>query len=152
MKRQRKLHTRLILIGDACVGKTSLLNRYALDTFDRSEVCTIGLQFNWKVQQEVLPGLPVSVQVADTTDPHRYQGVIESYFPACNGFMLVYSVSDRTSFHDIDSLLELILRENISRRTTTTETDHLLPVVILVGNKNDAEVTIQSTMLVILAV
>lgn len=39
---------KIILIGDASVGKSSLLLRYIDDTFEENYICTIGVDFKIK--------------------------------------------------------------------------------------------------------
>jgi GTPase SAR1 family protein len=39
---------KIVLIGDSSVGKSSLLRRFADDTFEESYLATIGVDFKFK--------------------------------------------------------------------------------------------------------
>jgi small GTP-binding protein len=55
---------KIILIGDASVGKSSLLLRYIDQTFEENYICTIGVDFKIKTIEQ--NGKKLKLQIWDT--------------------------------------------------------------------------------------
>lgn len=51
MKRDYDYLFKLVLIGDTCVGKSSLLVRFADDCFSENYITTIGVDFRFRTLQ-----------------------------------------------------------------------------------------------------
>jgi len=102
-KKARRIH--IMLLGDSCVGKSSLVQRLRGETFETSMV-SVGLQFT---SQEVeVCGDLVEAQVVDTPGLERFQAATFRYFPlaACMG--VTYSVTDRASFDHVKDWAQTI--------------------------------------------
>jgi GTPase SAR1 family protein len=48
---------KIILVGEASVGKSSIINRFADDSFEESYLSTIGVDFKFKWQQNYISEL-----------------------------------------------------------------------------------------------
>ena len=62
---------KVVLGGDSSVGKSSLLRRFADDTFEESYLATIGVDFKFKYNEHLSRTLtigetPVKLQIWDT--------------------------------------------------------------------------------------
>nr|ABW35314.1 Rab1D [Karlodinium veneficum] len=115
---------RLLLIGDASVGKTSLLLRYEQGVFSETFICTIGVDFRIKTVE--LEGKIVKVQVWDTAGQERFRTITSAYYRGAHGVLLCFDLTCRSSFERCAAWLEEIrkhARDDIS--------------LILVGNKCD---------------
>lgn len=115
---------KLVIIGNSCTGKTSLLNRYAYQTFDDRVPTTIGVEFTHKD----LEG-DTHLVLWDTAGQERYQSITSSLYNRAHALMFVYDVSNIESFEG----LHRWWREYISFGDVNTS------VAILVGNKTDLE-------------
>mmetsp|Transcript_12017 Transcript_12017/g.48376 ORF Transcript_12017/g.48376 Transcript_12017/m.48376 type:complete len:225 (+) Transcript_12017:308-982(+) len=120
------LHVKLLMLGDTGVGKTCLLLRYAFDSFSPTFITTIGIDF--KIKEVELDGLRVKLQIWDTAGQERFRTITVSYFKGAHGILLVYDVSERDSFENIQHWVQQI-RENADERVR----------LVLVGNKCDRE-------------
>ncbi|KAM3145993.1 GTP-binding protein of the rab [Paramecium bursaria] len=117
---------KLLLIGNSAVGKSSLLLRFADNVFNESFLPTIGVDF--KIRTFDLQGKTVKLQIWDTAGQERFKTITNSYYKGAHGIILVYDVTDKQSFKDIENWLQEIEKyanENVVR--------------LLVGNKNDLE-------------
>ena len=56
---------KIVLVGDAAVGKTHILNRYAKDSLPKSSVPTIGVEFATKTVT-LNDGGKIKAQIWDT--------------------------------------------------------------------------------------
>ena len=81
------LQIKLLMIGDSAVGKTSLLLRYANDTFSSTFITTIGIDF--KIKTVDLDGKRVKLQIWDTAGQEQFRTITRSYFRGAQGIVLV---------------------------------------------------------------
>ena len=99
---------KLILLGDSGVGKTSLLLRFADDTFNDTFLPTIGIDF--KIKTLNLDGKIIKLQIWDTAGQLRYRFITSAYYRGAEGIIIVYDVTDQTSFDNVEMWLVAIDR------------------------------------------
>merc|ERR1712217_469495 len=124
MKRDYDHLFKLVLIGDSGAGKSSLLLRFADDTFTESYITTIGVDFRFKtipVERKT-----IKLQIWDTAGQERFRTITSAYYRGADGIILVYDTCDRESFNHVDDWLEEVNRY-VNESTCK----------ILVGNKCD---------------
>jgi small GTP-binding protein len=115
---------KVVLVGDAEVGKTSLTTRFAYGTFTDGYISTLGVDFI--VKSLPLNNYIVKLQAWDTAGQERYAGVRPIYYRGARGALLVFDITMRQSFVNVDKWLEQI------RKYSGIEVP-----IILVGNKID---------------
>ncbi|XP_014204437.1 ras-related protein Rab-35 [Copidosoma floridanum] len=116
---------KLLIIGDSGVGKSSLLLRFADNTFNGNYITTIGVDF--KIRTVDVDGEKVKLQIWDTAGQERFRTITSTYYRGTHGVIVVYDVTSGDSFANVKRWLH--------------EIEHNCDVVvnrILVGNKNDA--------------
>ena len=115
----------IITLGEGKVGKTSLIFRYIDDTFNLNYLSTIGIDSKVKKIQ-LKNGQAVKVKLFDTAGQERFKSITTNYIKKANGILLVYDITDETSFKKIETWYE-----NLSG-----DPNNILPIV-LIGNKSD---------------
>lgn len=108
------------------MGKSSLLVRFADDVFTENFMPTIGVDF--KIKTIDVDGKTIKLQIWDTAGQERFKTITSSYYKGAHGIMVMYDVTDRESFFNIQTWMSEVEKnasDNISR--------------ILVGNKCDLE-------------
>jgi len=119
---------KILLIGNSSVGKSSLLLRFADETWlsEDESSATIGVDF--RVHKMEVKGKRVKLSIWDTAGQERFRTITSSYYRGAQGIILVYDVSNRETF------------EALPRWFSELET-YVSPSVvkILVGNKLDKE-------------
>ncbi|XP_014253622.1 ras-related protein Rab-35 [Cimex lectularius] len=114
---------KLLIIGDSGVGKSSLLLRFADNTFTGNYITTIGVDF--KIRTIDLEGEKVKLQIWDTAGQERFRTITSTYYRGTHGVIVVYDVTSGSSFANVKRwLLEIEQNCEVVNR-------------ILVGNKND---------------
>jgi Ras-related protein Rab-8A len=116
---------KIMLIGDAGVGKSSLLLRYTDDKFNPSMLSTIGLDF--KIKELYINSDKLKVQIWDTAGQERYRTITTAYYRQTNGVIFVFDVTNINSFHNIKNWIT-----NVSSNINIAPIDK-----ILVGAKYD---------------
>eukprot|EP00939_MAST-03C_sp_MAST-3C-sp1_P000710 g710.t1 len=89
-------YAKVIVLGDAGVGKTTLIKRYVMSTFDTSKEVTIGTSFLVKdvaVETEKTEGI-VSLQLCDTGGMEREQTVFGAYYEGAKAVVIAYALDD----------------------------------------------------------
>lgn len=88
---------KLLLIGDAGVGKSALIISYCDDFFEENNnKTTIGVDLKVKVVN--VDGGYFKTVIWDTAGQERYRNVIPSLYKGTNGVLLTYDVTDMNSF------------------------------------------------------
>ncbi len=108
------------------VGKSCLLLRYSDDSFTSSFITTIGIDF--KIKSIMCGESKVKLQIWDTAGQERFRTITTAYYRGAMGILLVYDVSDETSFTNVRNWMRQIdqnAAENVNR--------------ILIGNKSDVD-------------
>ncbi|XP_051807156.1 ras and EF-hand domain-containing protein homolog isoform X7 [Acanthochromis polyacanthus] len=115
---------RIVLAGDAAVGKSSFLLRLCKNEFKLNSSATLGVDFQMKTL--IVDGEPVLLQLWDTAGQERFRSIAKSYFRRADGVLLLYDVTCEKSFLNVRDWVDVI--EDVSREN--------IPIM-LVGNKCD---------------
>nr|CAB3265370.1 ras-related protein Rab-35 [Phallusia mammillata] len=115
---------KLLIIGDSGVGKSSLLLRFADNTFSGSYITTIGVDF--KIRTVEINGEKVKLQIWDTAGQERFRTITSTYYRGTHGVIVVYDVQSAESFVNVKRWLH-----EIEQNCDTVNR-------ILVGNKDDS--------------
>ena len=117
---------KVLLLGNSDVGKSSLLLRYVDSVWSDTFVPTIGVDF--KVKTIEIGGKKVKLQIWDTAGQERFRTVVSTYFRGAHGIFLIYDITNRDSFKNLENWL-IEIEKNASENV----------LKILIGNKNDLE-------------
>lgn len=118
---------RLILIGESTVGKSSLLRQFKEGEYFADISLTVGVDFHAKVIE--VNGFPIKLQLWDTAGQDRFRAIVKAYYRNAVGGLLVFDITCRDSFANLDVWLE----------DATRNAEPHKPVFLLVGNKCDQE-------------
>ena len=124
---------KVLLIGNSDVGKSSLILRYVDQIWNDVFVPTIGVDF--KVKSLQIDNKRVKMQIWDTAGQERFRNVISSYFKGAHGILLIYDITARDSFKELENWLGEV------ERNATPQV-----LKILIGNKCDLDEQRQITV------
>jgi small GTP-binding protein len=116
---------KVIVVGDAAVGKTSITTRFTADTFKDNYIMTIGVQFFQK--QIKIGNKRVMFQIWDTGGQERFSFVRPFYYRGAVGALICFDLSSNDSFMNIPKWI-----------TDVYSHAGVIPMV-LIGNKDDLE-------------
>ena len=92
---------KIILLGAIAVGKTSILSRYITNEFDTDHKCTIKNDFKIKMVN-VNNSTQAKLSIWDTCGDEKFRAITRQYYKEAHGVLLVYDISDRSTFDNID--------------------------------------------------
>jgi len=116
---------KIIVIGDAGVGKTAFIRRICHDDFNTTSGSTLGID----MQTRCFPfgnGRQMCLQFWDTAGQEKYRSLTRQYLRKADGLVVIYDICSETSFHNARHWI------NTVRESTDEET-----VCVLIGNKSD---------------
>ena len=115
---------KIIFVGDAGVGKTTIISRIIDNPFNEVYEPSIGVDFMSRTIK--YRGQNIKLQIWDTAGQEKYKGLIPSYVRNSTIVFLVYDISVKSSFDNIPKWISFIRSiENTS--------------LVLCGNKIDLE-------------
>ncbi|XP_039730559.1 ras-related protein Rab-43 isoform X3 [Pteropus medius] len=95
---------KLVLVGDASVGKTCVVQRFKTGAFSERQSSTIGVDFTMKTLE--IQGKRVKLQIWDTAGQERFRTITQSYYRSANGAILAYDITKRSSFLSVPHWIE----------------------------------------------
>lgn len=116
---------KVMLVGDSAVGKTCLLIRYKDGAFLSGVfITTVGIDFRNKIVN--VDDTKVKLQIWDTAGQERFRSVTHAYYRDAHALLLLYDVTNKTSFDNTRAWLGEI--------NEYAQDD---VVIMLIGNKAD---------------
>ena len=98
------LKSKVVLLGDGGVGKTSLIRRFVVDQYSDDYITTVGTKVS---KRSVSLGHPaseieMSMQIWDVLGQKGYSGVQETAMKGAQGVLLVYDVTAEDSRRSLE--------------------------------------------------
>ncbi|KAK8784590.1 hypothetical protein V5799_009044 [Amblyomma americanum] len=87
---------KVVLLGEGCVGKTSLVLRYVENKFNDKHLST--LQASYLDKRLNIAGERVHLAIWDTAGQEKFHALGPIYYRDSNGAVLVYDITDEGSF------------------------------------------------------
>ena len=123
---EHKYLFRVCLLGDAGVGKTSLITRFCDNYFSDNYNNTIGVDFRLATLK--YDNIISKIHIWDTAGQERFRSLSVNYMNNSHGFIFIYDITNSESFKNIVNWINLALEKN----------NHTV-INLLVGNKSDLE-------------
>ena len=99
---------RIVIVGDTTSGKTNILMKYIKNSFNCDSKHTVGVDLFSKLLK--LKGIQIKLQIWDTSGQERYKSVTTVYFKGAQGFLIIYDITNKTSFDNIEKWIDEILK------------------------------------------
>ena len=115
---------KMILLGEAGCGKTSIISRYTLDKFDSNYFTTYSSTFLSKIFE--YKGKKYNINIWDTVGQEKFRSLTKIFIKGTKICLLVYDITNRQSFKELSFWLE--------QAKQIADKDVVLGMA---GNKND---------------
>ena len=111
MTETKHLKSKICLVGEKAVGKTSLIRRYVLNMFDDHYITTIGTKVSKKEVRVFNPEkdllVDVDMTIWDIMGEKGFRELLkDAYFYGANGILAVCDLSRRRTLDDLDDWID----------------------------------------------
>lgn len=116
---------KVLILGEASVGKTSLTKRYVSGIFNPKEKLTIGVDFYIKTVE--IDNKKVKLQIWDLGGEQRFRFLLPTYCLGANATIFMYDITRLNTLENLHSWISIVFARS-----------GLIPI-LLVGSKIDLE-------------
>uniref|UniRef100_A0A8D0TZK2 Ras-related protein Rab-36 n=1 Tax=Sus scrofa TaxID=9823 RepID=A0A8D0TZK2_PIG len=102
--------SKVVVVGDLYVGKTSLIHRFCKNVFNRDYKATIGVDF--EIERFEVAGIPFSLQIWDTAGQEKFKCIASAYYRGAQVIITAFDLTDVQTLAHTRQWLEDALREN----------------------------------------
>ncbi|KAL7862803.1 hypothetical protein SRHO_G00117870 [Serrasalmus rhombeus] len=95
----RAFSFKVVVLGEGCVGKTSVILRYCENKFYSKHITT--LQASFFTKKLNISGNRVTLSIWDTAGQERFHALGPIYYRESNGAVLLYDITDEDSFQKV---------------------------------------------------
>ena len=113
-----------VFLGNSGVGKTSIIKYELENKFLPGIITNV---FDYSSKKCKINDKIIHLQIWDLCGDETYDKITTNFYRAALCFFVVFSLTDKNSFFNLDKWINRIKNEPQS----------LLPIIILIGNKND---------------
>ena len=115
---------KVVVVGSSGVGKTAVVRQLIDGKFTEEGQPTIGVEF--KTYSLTADGDNIKLQIWDTAGQERFRSVSKAYFRNAVGAILVYDITNRSSFEELNNWLNDL--NSLAAPNAC---------IVLIGNKSD---------------
>lgn len=115
---------KVLIIGDAMVGKSCVLQRYADNKYTENISPTIGVDYRPVYRK--IRGHLTKLMIWDTAGQEKFKSITMSFYHGAHGAVIVYDVTQRPTLHHLTNWISELKRICGD-----------IPFIII-GNKNDS--------------
>src|SRR5213594_3410634 len=113
MPETRRMKTKVCLVGEAAVGKTSLIRRYVLEEFEDRYITTLGAKVSKKELAFEYPDRDVSIQmdmtIWDIMGEKGFRDLLkEAFFHGARGVLAVCDITRYSTLKELDDWVQSV--------------------------------------------
>jgi small GTP-binding protein len=128
MPSDNMIHIKCVLLGEANIGKTSIIVRYLYDKFHQFSESTIGCAFNNKIYKK--GGSTYKIDIWDTAGQEKYRGLMPMYYRNADIVFICLDLSEHNTKTIIDNY-------DYWKKQIDLHSDNLNRIIVIVGTKSD---------------
>ena len=134
LKKQRYV-SKIVLLGDDNVGKTSLCLKFIKNIFRNNVESTIGVNFYTKTLE--YHGNEYKLVIWDTSGHERFRIILRNYYKLADLYILMFDLSNKETFESLPYWLNQIEINNPVEKNK----------IIVLGNKSDKDIVVSKDLM-----
>ena len=100
-----EIEFKIITLGNAGVGKTSIIERFVNDDYNPNQFSTLGISFSFKVL--TINKKNIKLKLIDTGGQEKYRSISMNYFKHADVALFVFDLNNESSFESIQYWIDL---------------------------------------------
>ena len=118
---------KVVLLGEAGVGKTCLIKQFTENKFDNTELSSLSAQYVSKTIDYLDTKKAIKFDIWDTVGQERFRSIAKIFYKDARVIIFVYDITSKKTFDALINFWYEELRDNCTEN----------PIYAVVGNKND---------------
>ena len=127
MESEDNITCKVVLVGDAGVGKTSIIQRYLSNTYSENLPSTSTASYSYKVIEYKKYNKSISFDIWDTAGQEIYRSIAKNFYVNASIGILVYDIRNKLTFESIKNYWHKQLKDSGEEKM----------VIGIAGNKSD---------------
>ena len=105
---------KVVLIGEAGVGKTSIIQRFVTNTFNPYQRSTGGANFIEKKMEFKDINLKIKFEIWDTAGQEKFRALARVFYNNASVCIMVYDITSKKSFEELKNFWAEDIKNNVS--------------------------------------
>jgi len=126
-KQGKHISIKFLILGEAAIGKSCLIERYYSNSFKTNYLATIGVDVRQKKLE--INNCDVDVAINDTAGQERFRSITRMFYKGADGILVGFDLTNKNSFEQVNFWIQQI-EANKTKDTPIS--------IVLFGNKCDA--------------
>jgi small GTP-binding protein len=118
---------KVVLLGEAGVGKTCIIKQFTENKFDKNELSSLSAQYVSKTIDYVDYNKTIKFDIWDTVGEERFRSIAKIFYKDAKVIIFVYDITSKKTFDALINFWYEEIRNNCVEK----------PIYAVVGNKND---------------
>jgi len=114
---------KVVMLGDAQVGKTSVLKKFTEDTFTQEYINTIGVDFKTKIVS--LKEKRIKLQIWDSAGRAKFAAISELFYVGTMAALYCFDLTNKESFQHVENWMQ-----KLTKSQHNTNKDDVIGVVV----------------------
>ena len=94
-----------MILGDGAVGKTSIIQRFASDSYAEQHVATLGLDF-CPQKHTTTSGITSNIKIWDTAGQERFKQLTYNFYKKAEGIIICFDLTDKNTYENVQKWIE----------------------------------------------
>ena len=124
-----------LFLGSQSVGKSSFIQKFYHNKFLDNTLITLGIDVVKTIGE--VNGNLIKIELWDTAGQEKLRSIPKKYYSKADGFFLLFDVTDRRSFEEINGWIKDIRGQRSINEGDNFQKQSIDEVLLLIGNKID---------------
>lgn len=105
---------KVVLVGEAGVGKTSIIQRFITNSFTPGQKSTGGANFIEKIMEFKESNQKIKFKIWDTAGQEKFRALARVFYNNASVCIMVYDITNKRSFEEIKKYWSEDVKNNVS--------------------------------------
>ena len=105
---------KVVLVGEAGVGKTSIIQRFITNSFTSGQRSTTGANFIEKIIEFKESNQKIKFEIWDTAGQEKFRSLARVFYNNASVCIMVYDITNKKTFEELQNFWSEDVRNNVS--------------------------------------